>query len=266
MAYIEKSAGIITRNTGGERVYSAFSEKLSAKWKAVKRDRALYVMLIPPALFFLIFMYKPMYGLKIAFQSFDINNVGANNWVGFDNFVSFFSGPYFARILANTFSVSLYSLIFGFPVPVILALMLNEIKNKRVKSIGQTVTYLPYFISTVVVAGIVTNFLAPENGLLNILIRNITGNRDFSVYFLTQKEFIRTIYVTTGIWQSSGFGAIIYISALAGIETEQYEAAVLDGASRLKQLIYITLPGLMPMPKRVYRDSRHKIIINLTPG
>ncbi|MDF2651195.1 MAG: sugar transporter permease [Paenibacillus sp.] len=208
------------------------------------RDRFFYMLLIPFVVWYLIFAYKPMYGLQIAFKDFSVfKGIAASPWVGFEHFISFFQGPYFARTIKNTLLISLYSMVWGFPAPIILALLLNELRNVMFKKTVQTLTYLPHFISVVVVAGIVTNFLAPSNGLLNILLDKMGLEK---IYFLTVPEYFRTIFVSMNIWKEVGFGAILYIAALSGINPELYEAAVIDGANKWRQIWHVTLPGILP--------------------
>lgn len=206
-------------------------------------DYQLYLMVLPFMLYFLIFAYKPMIGLKIAFQDYSIFKGNASPWVGFDNFTKFFSTPYFGRILRNTLMISGYSLIFSFPAPIILALLLNEVRSKKYKSFVQTATYLPHFVSAVVVCGMVTNFLAPTSGIVNIVLNKLGFE---SVYFLSKPEYFRTIFIVQGIWQGTGYSSIVYLAALGGIDMELYEAAQIDGCNRWKQTLHVTLPGLLP--------------------
>lgn len=206
-------------------------------------DYQLYLMVLPFMLYFLIFAYKPMIGLKIAFQDYSIFKGNASPWVGFDNFTKFFSTPYFGRILRNTLMISGYSLIFSFPAPIILALLLNEVRSKKYKSFVQTATYLPHFVSAVVVCGMVTNFLAPTSGIVNIVLNKLGFE---SVYFLSKPEYFRTIFIAQGIWQGTGYSSIVYLAALGGIDMELYEAAQIDGCNRWKQTLHVTLPGLLP--------------------
>lgn len=212
--------------------------------KSLSVNRILYIMLIPFLIWYLVFLYKPMYGLLIAFKDYSLwKGFSDSPWVGLENFVVFVKSPYFLRSLKNTFLISFYSLVIGFPVPIILALLLNEVRVGWYRSIVQTMTYLPHFISAVVVAGIVVNFLAPGSGLVNIVLEKLGFER---VYFLIKPEYFRIIYITMNIWKEAGFGAIIYIAALAGIDHELYEAAVIDGAGKFRRLTSITLPGIAP--------------------
>lgn len=216
---------------------------------AIWRDRHLYLMLIPFVAFFAIFMYMPMYGLLMAFKDYSpFKGVWGSPWApmnGFYHFYSFFTGPYFTRVLGNTLWMNILLIIFGFPAPIIFALMLNEVRNKLFKTTVQTISYLPHFVSTVVVAGLVVNFLSPSSGIINFAYKWITG-ADSGIYFMAKPEYFRTIYVIMDVWKGAGFGSIIYTSALAGIDMELYEAARIDGAGRWRQMMSITIPGIIP--------------------
>lgn len=231
---------------------SAEIYKIHSKIKrrsAIWRDKNLYIMLIPYVVFFAIFSYLPMYGILIAFKDFSpLKGIWDSPWApmhGFYHFQSFLTGPYFWRLLRNTLSINIFSLIFGFPTPIIFALMLNEVRNKMFKTTIQTIAYLPHFISVVVVAGLVTNFLSPSTGIINFIYKAITGSTE-GIYFLMKPEYFQAIYIIMGIWQGTGFGSIIFTSALAGIDMELYEAARIDGAGRWKQMLHITIPGIIP--------------------
>ncbi|RAV05681.1 sugar ABC transporter permease [Paenibacillus sp. YN15] len=218
-------------------------------WSVMKHDavkeKHLYLMLIPFILWFFLFQFKPMYGLQIAFKDYSLyRGIHASEWMGLAHFREFLTSPYFIRNLKNTVILNVYGLLFAFPAPIILALLLNEAKHLLFRKIVQTFTYLPHFISSVIVAGIVTNFLAPEHGLINLLIERMGGEK---TYFLTIPDYFRTIYVLSfDIWKEAGFDSIIYLAALSGINGQLYEAAVIDGANRWKQTLHITLPGILP--------------------
>ncbi len=211
---------------------------------AVRRNNAaLYIMLIPFVLYFILFMYKPMWGLQIAFKDYSLfGGMADSEWIGFDNFKTFLSGPYFWRLLRNTVLIGFYGLLFGFPIPVVLAILMNEIRSQNCKKAVQTMLYLPYFVSTVVVAGIVTNILAPS-GIVNVVLEKLGFE---SIYFLTDPKYFRTIYTTMGIWQAAGYNAVIYLAALSGIDVQLYEACQIDGGNKLRQMWHITLPGIAP--------------------
>ena len=207
------------------------------------RNRSLYLMIIPVLIFFILFHYKPMYGAIIAFKDYTpALGIAESPWVGWDNFTRFFSSVYFGRLIRNTILLSFYSLLFGFPAPIILALLLNEVKNKKFKGLTQTVTYLPHFISMIVVTGMLVDF-SMTSGLFNDIIELFGGERS---PLLQNPDLYRTIYVASGIWQEIGWGSIIYLSALSGVDSQLYEAAQIDGAGKWKQLIHVTLPGIAP--------------------
>lgn len=212
--------------------------------KGIKKHWQLFVILIPAFLFYIFFMYRPMWGLQLAFKDFKIfKGMAASEWVGFEHFIKFFRSPYFWRTIKNTFIINIYGLVFGFPIPIILALMLNEVRHTKFKKTIQTMTYLPHFVSIVVIAGIVVNFLSPTSGLVNIIIEQLGGER---INFLTKKEYFRTIYTLMNIWKESGFNAIVYIAALSGIDPQLYDAAYVDGANKWKRIMNVTLPGIAP--------------------
>lgn len=218
--------------------------KIQQLAKTLKKDWMLYVLVVPIIIWYIAFLYKPMYGLQIAFKKFSIfRGIAGSPWVGLENFKEFMSSPYFLRSLKNTFMISFTSLLVGFSIPILLALMFNEVKNEVYKRGVQTLTYLPHFISVVVIAGIVKNFLAPSNGIINILISMIGLEK---TYFLTKPEWFRTIYIGSNIWKEAGFGSIVYIAALAGINPSLYEASRIDGASRLQQIWHVSIPGILP--------------------
>lgn len=212
--------------------------KIQQLAKTLKKDWMLYVLVVPIIIWYIAFLYKPMYGLQIAFKKFSIfRGIAGSPWVGLENFEEFMSSPYFLRSLKNTFMISFTSLLVGFPIPILLALMFNEVKNEVYKRGVQILTYLPHFISVIVIAGIVKNFLAPSNGIINILISMIRLEK---TYFLTKPEWFRTIYIGSNIWKEAGFGSIVYIAALAGINPSLYEA------SRLQQIWHVSIPGILP--------------------
>ncbi|MCI8900455.1 MAG: sugar ABC transporter permease [Lachnospiraceae bacterium] len=200
-------------------------------------------MVLPVILFYILFHYKPMYGAIIAFQDYNPRQgVTGSEWVGFDQFIRFFTSPYFGRLVKNTLLLSVYGIIFGFPAPIILALLLNELRARRFKKTVQTITYLPHFISLVVVTGIIKDF-TQSTGLINDIIVMFGGERSS---LIQNPALYRTIYIVSDIWQGIGWGSIIYLSALSGVDQQLYEAASIDGAGRWKQLIHVTLPGIAP--------------------
>ncbi|QAY67030.1 ABC transporter permease [Paenibacillus protaetiae] len=227
------------------------STSASAKQNSFKRrfirdfmlNKYLYLMMIPVIAFYGIFHYAPMYGALIAFKDYSpMKGVLGSDWVGLKNFEDFFNSYYFVRILKNTLLISLYSLIFEFPAPILLALLINEVRSRMFKRVVQTITYMPYFISLVVICGIITDFTNAD-GLINrfFMLFGYDGQA-----MLQKPGLFRPIYILSEIWQRIGWESIIYIAALMSIDLEQYEAARIDGASRFKQMLYITLPGILP--------------------
>ncbi len=211
--------------------------------KDMQRNWSLYLLVLPVLLFYIMFHYKPLYGAIIAFKDFrPADGIFGSEWVGLKHFIRFFKSPYFFRTITNTFLLSFYNLIFGFPAPIILALLMNEVKNDKFKKITQTITYLPHFISMVIICGMITDFCLSQ-GLFNDIIAFFGGER---VSLLQKPQYYRTIYVITGIWQQVGWGSIIYLAALAGVDKDLYEAAQIDGAGKWKQTIHITLPSIIP--------------------
>ncbi|MGE7823321.1 ABC transporter permease [Paenibacillus sp. NPDC093718] len=213
-------------------------------WRRLKRDKFLYLILTPFLIWYAIFVFKPMYGLQIAFKQYSVfKGIEGSPWVGWYHFEVFLQSEYFIRVLQNTLFISAYSLLFAFPVPIILALLLHEVKNSFFKKTVQTFTYLPHFISIVVVCGIVTNFLSPSSGVVNLILEKLGMEK---IYFLAVPEYFRSIFISMNIWKEAGFAAIIYIAALAGVNPELYEAAVIDGANKWKRTLHVTLPGILP--------------------
>lgn len=201
-------------------------------------------MMIPPLLYYLIFCYGPMYGLVIAFEDYSpYRGMFAGPWVGFKFFTDFFHSIYFFRLIRNTILINIYGVLWGFPAPIILAFVVNALTAKVFKNVVQTVSYLPHFISTVVVVGMVVNFLTPNGGIVNQAIVALGGK---AVNFMSLPQCFRTIYIASGIWQEMGWDSIIYLAALSGVDVQLYEAATVDGANKFKQLIHITLPSILP--------------------
>ncbi len=229
------------RPTRGRRRVRKFT--LHAIRNDFRLNHTLFLMFLPVLLYYIIFHYGPMYGLQIAFRDFrPRRGFFGSEWVGMKHFISFFTGPHAWRLTRNTLLLSIGQLAFGFPLPILFALLLNEVQNRVFKRVTQTVTYLPYFISLVVVAGLLVNFLA-KDGVINDVIAFFGGERKA---WLQEESAFRTIYVASGIWQQMGWGSIIYLAAIAGIDQELYEAARIDGAGRFKQALHITIPGIAP--------------------
>jgi putative aldouronate transport system permease protein len=217
-------------------------------WKRLLRDlgqnRYIYLMALPVVAYYLIFHYYPIYGIQIAFRDYSASTgFLASPFVGFKHFLTFFDSYYFWRLIKNTLLINFYELIFGFPMPIIFALLLNEIRKSWFKRAVQTISYLPHFISIVIIAGMITDFTA-RDGLINQLIVQLGGE---ALPFMQKPEWFRTIYVGSGIWQGLGWSTIIYLAAIANIDPTLYEAATVDGAGRWRQVLHITLPGIMPI-------------------
>ena len=213
-------------------------------WKRILRNWELYIFIAPAFFYFLIFSYGPMYGIQIAFKNFvPTKGILGSSWVGFDHFVRFFNSYYFWNLLWNTLSISLYELLIGFPIPIILALAFNELKNGPFKKMVQTVTYAPHFISVVVMGGMIITFLTPSTGMVIHIIEWFGFN---APQFLTDPKWFKTMYVLSGVWQSAGWGTIIYLAALSGVDPQQHEAAIIDGATRLQRIRHINIPTIVP--------------------
>ena len=207
------------------------------------RNRSLYIMVIPVLLFYILFHYKPMYGTIMAFMDYSPRlGFSGSEWVGFDNFIRFFRSPYCWQVIRNTLILSVYGIVICFPAPIILALLINEVKSQGYKKVVQTVTYLPHFISLVVVTGIIKDFTM-STGLITDIVVFFGGERQS---LIQNPNLYRTIYIVSDIWQGIGWGSIIYLSALAGVSEDLYEAAAIDGAGRWKKLVNVTIPAIMP--------------------
>ena len=211
--------------------------------KKIWRNRQLYLLLIPAVVYVLIFCYAPMYGVQIAFKNYRMSlGVAKSKWVGFAHFLSFFRSYSFWDLLKNTLAVSLYSLLVGFPIPIIVALIINELTGGYKKTV-QTILYAPHFISTMVLVGMMRTMFSPSSGIVNYILE-LLGHEE--IYFFGKSEYFRHLYVWSGVWQNMGWSAIIYIAALSGVDPVLHEAASLDGASRLQRIIHINLPCIMP--------------------
>lgn len=226
---------------------SASSRRRTPLGRRIRHDLARhkwkYILMIPIIVYFILFAYKPMYGLIIAFKNYKpALGFSGSKWVGLKYFKKFFGDYYFFRILRNTFLISFYEIIWGFPAPIILALLLNELRNERFKRTVQTVTYIPHFISLVVICSILRQFCLSD-GVFNDIAAFFGAER---TALLQKPGYFRTIYVASGIWQEIGWSSIIYLAALTGIDPQLYEAAEIDGANRPRQIWHITLPGIMP--------------------
>ncbi|MBT9779874.1 ABC transporter permease subunit [Clostridium sp. MCC353] len=229
-------------------------------------------MLIPGLLFFLVFCYGPMYGLIIAFQDYyPLKGVSGSAFVGLKHFKALFSDPFFLSVLKNTIVISLYKLVICFPAPIILCLALNEIKSVRFKKVAQSISYLPHFISWVVVSGIIIEFLSPSRGPINILLQNMGIE---PIFFVAEPKCFRGVLVLSDLWKSIGWGSIVYLAAVTSVDPTLYEAAEMDGAGRIKKIIHVTLPALAPIitvmfimeSGKILNDSFEQVYNFLTPS
>ncbi|HCS73771.1 MAG TPA: sugar ABC transporter permease [Clostridiales bacterium] len=213
--------------------------------KAARRDKYLYLLFFPVFVYYIVFCYLPIPGVVLAFKEFKLGSgIYGGSWIGLDNFKLFFSSVYSYRIIRNTILLSVYTLLFGFPIPILFAVAVTQIRHKNFRRFVQTCSYLPHFISTVVLVGIMKNFFAVDSsGLVNNIIIKLGGTR---INFFMDPSWFRTLYVGSGIWQGFGFSSIIYISAIAGIDPSLYESAQVDGITKFKEVWYITLPSIIP--------------------
>ncbi|MCM3259429.1 carbohydrate ABC transporter membrane protein 1, CUT1 family [Paenibacillus sp. cl141a] len=213
-------------------------------WNRILRNWQLYALISPVIAYYVLFQYVPMYGIQIAFKDFiATQGIWGSPWVGFEHFDRFFNSYYFWRLIKNTLGIGLYSLAVGFPIPIILALLMNEIRAERFKKFVQTITYAPHFLSTVVVVGMMMIFLSPRYGIINHFIEMVGGQ---PINFMTEPSWFKSLYVLSDVWQTMGWSSIIYLAALAGIDNQLHEAARVDGATRLQRIWHINIPGIMP--------------------
>lgn len=211
--------------------------------REILKSKHYYLMFLAPFLYYVIFHYIPMYGVVISFEDYTVfKGITGSPWVGFKHFESFLGDPYFYQIFRNTILIGIYHILFSFPAPIILALLFNELRHSGFKRFVQTVSYLPHFLSTVVVVGMIVNFFS-HSGIVNQVLVKLGLP---PVHFLMLPEWFRTVYISSEIWQSIGWGAIIYLAALSAVDPQLYEAAKIDGANRWKQMLHVTLPGIAP--------------------
>lgn len=226
-----------------------FQKKMSLTL-IMKNNWQLYVLILPAVIYFLVFNYFPLYGIQIAFKDYKaVDGIAGSSWVGLEHFKTFFNAYYFKRLLSNTLLLNVYSLLWSFPVPLILAILLNQIKSPLRRRFIQTSIYIPYFISTVVLAGMLYIFLSPTSGIFNV-IRQMLGMK--AIDYMSEAGAFRTIYILSGIWQSAGWGTILYIASLSSVDPALYEAAEIDGASIWQKIRYIDLPSLIPVAMMVF--------------
>ncbi|ETT66725.1 ABC transporter permease subunit [Paenibacillus sp. FSL H8-0457] len=214
------------------------------RWKLIRGNLDMYLLLIPGLVFLLLFKYTPMYGIVIAFQDFNIfGGISGSEWVGMAQFERLLQSDEFLQVLINTLLISLYKITILFPIPIVIALMLNEVRRMFFKRTIQTIIYLPHFLSWVIISGLFLNILSPTGGIVNEIIRSFGGE---PISFFTDNSLFRSLVVFTAGWKEIGWNAIVFIAAIAGIEQEQYEAAAIDGAGRIRQMWSISLPGMLP--------------------
>lgn len=252
-----------TRGTAGRK---------AGVWENLVKYKEYYIMLIPGFLFFLVFCYGPMYGLVIAFQDYyPLKGIGGSSFVGLKHFKALFHNPFFLSVLKNTLIISVYKLLVCFPAPILLCLALNEIKHVRFKKVAQSISYLPHFVSWVVVSGIVIEFLSPTRGPVNILLQNLGIE---PVFFMADAKYFRGVLVLSDMWKSIGWGSIVYLAAVTAVDPSLYEAASMDGAGRISRIIHITLPALAPIitvmlimqSGKILNDSFEQVYNFLTPS
>lgn len=241
-------------------------------WGNLCYYKEYYLMLIPGILFFLVFSYEPMYGLVIAFQDyFPLKGITGSKMVGLKHFRALFSDPFFVSVLRNTIIISLYKLLVCFPAPIILCLALNEISNYRFKKIAQSISYLPHFVSWVVVSGIIIEFLSPSRGPINILLQELGFE---PIFFVAEPKYFRGVLVLSDLWKSIGWGSIVYLAAVTSVDPTLYEAAEMDGAGRIKKILHVTIPALAPIitvmfimeSGKILNDSFEQVYNFLTPS
>ena len=219
-------------------------ERVKKTMRTVVAMKAYYLMFLPVLLYFVIFHYLPMYGITLAFKEFRINlGILGSPWVGFENFKTIMSGPDIGRVLYNTVVISFLKVVVAFPIPIIFALLINELRHKRFKVTIQTISYLPYFMSWVILGSFVIEILSPSRGVINYIITLFGGE---TIYFMSKPEYFKMIAFVSYVWQSVGWNSVVYLAAIAGIDSEQYESAHVDGANRYQLARYITLPSLKP--------------------
>ncbi|MDB5802096.1 MAG: sugar transporter permease [Rhodocyclales bacterium] len=210
----------------------------------MRRDHMLYLMLLPVIVWFLIFSYLPLGGLQIAFKQFSLfKGIAGSDWIGAKHFLTLFQSDQFLRAIKNTLVISFYSIVFAFPIPILLAVMVNEIQSQGYRKAVQTIVYLPHFISVVIVAGLVVSFLSPATGVVNNILSHMGMPR---IYFLTQPDWFRSIYISSNIWKEAGFNSIVFLASIMSINPALYESAQVDGATRWQMITRITLPSIVP--------------------
>lgn len=234
------STADINRETKGK----ALERRKSGKWRIVLKNTDYYVLLIPGLIFLFLFKYTPMYGIVIAFQDFNIfDGIRGSEWVGLEQFQKLVHSEEFAQVFTNTLLISVYKIVLLFPIPIFIALILNEVRVMIFKRTIQTIIYLPHFLSWVIISGLFITILSPSGGLVNNIIQWFGGE---PITFFMSNDYFRSVVVFTAGWKEVGWNAIVFIAAISGIDQEQYEAASIDGAGRIRKMFYISLPGILP--------------------
>jgi len=217
--------------------------------KDIFKNKYLLLLLLPGVIWYIIFMYFPMYGIIIAFKDFKLQfghtffqTISESKWVGLNNYINFFQSPYAFRIVRNTVLIGVYDFLWGFPMPIVFAILLNEVYNQKYKRFVQTVTFLPHFISVVAIVGMFSMFLSPSTGVINLILSHVFQIKP--IYFMMEPGWFRTIYIGTDLWQKVGWNAIVYIAAISNLNQDMYEAATVDGATRIQKILHITIPAL----------------------
>ena len=224
----------------------SFTRSILKPFRGYVTHYELVLMFLPVLIYFLVFRYLPMYGITLAFKKFNLGlGILGSPWVGFDNFTTLFNTQTFLRAVRNTVIISLQRLVFSFPMPIVLALLLNEVRHLRFKKVVQTVSYLPHFLSWVILAGMFLQLLSPSTGPVNHILTQWFGRSD-PIFFLGDNTYFRGTLIVTDIWKGMGWGSVLYLATISGIDTSLYEAAVMDGASRMQRMWYITMPSLVP--------------------
>jgi putative aldouronate transport system permease protein len=233
----------VTQQTQGQHKLPSRSQRQGKILKSLSIHRYIYLMVLPVLLYYVVFSYFPMYGAIIAFKDFSPGKgILASDWVGFRHFAAFFNSFYFVRVVRNTILINLYSLVLGFPVPIVFALLLNEIRRSLFKRVAQTISYLPHFVSIIVVCGMIIDFTS-SSGVINDVIELLGGARQT---MLQRPELFRAIYVLSDIWKEMGWESIVFLAALTGVDMQLYEAARIDGAGRWRQVWHVSIPGIIP--------------------
>jgi putative aldouronate transport system permease protein len=224
--------------------YPRKTNRVARFFHEVRRHGIFYLFLLPGVIYLILFCYWPMFGIQIAFRNFKFaDGISGSKWVGLKWFKDFLSSPKFSVVLRNTLRISLYSIAVGFPIPIVFALLLNYIPNKSFKKVSQTITFMPHFISVVIFVNMLNVFLSPTSGFVNTIIQTLGGE---PIYFFGKPQYYIHLYIWSGIWQETGWNAIIYVAALAGVDPGLHEAAKIDGANKIQRMWHVDIPCLFP--------------------